>query len=55
MLYNIRMDGEEAKWIVNLFKAIQARHLMGGGIWVTDDDIERMESFISRIRVQTRK
>ena len=55
MLYNIRMDGEEAKWVVELFKRIQARHLMGGDIYVTDDDIERMQSFISRIRVQTRQ
>ena len=47
------MDAEEAKWIIDLFKTIQIAYVADAHLYpvIKDDDIERMESFISRIRV----
>jgi hypothetical protein len=55
MLYEIRMDDEEARWIVNLFKMIQISYTAGLNTNFKDDDIERMQSFITRVRARTNR
>lgn len=55
MLYEIRMDDEEARWIVNMFKMIQVSYTAGLNTNFKDEDIERMQSFISRVRARTKR
>lgn len=49
------MDEEEAKWIVNLLKRLQTAHVINTRPEILDLDVERAESFISRIRATMRK
>lgn len=53
MLYNITMDEEEARWIVDMFKRLQRARVINNLPELDDLDIERMQSFISRIRAKT--
>lgn len=55
MLYDIRMDDDEAQWIIQLFKTIQRCTVSGSHIDFSDDDVERMQSFIYRIRAIRKK
>ena len=54
MFYTLRMDEEEAYWIISLLKMLQIARTLGREMEVTDLDIERAESFISRIRATLR-
>lgn len=49
------MDDEEARWIVNMFKMIQVSYTAGLNTNFKDEDIERMQSFISRVRARTKR
>ncbi len=55
MFYTLRMDGEEAQWIVGVLRRIQLDSINDiRTIW-DDEDIERAASFISRIRAAMRR
>lgn len=55
MFYTITMDHEEAKWLIDLLKRLQIARINTGAAEITDDDVERAQSFISRIRATVKK
>jgi hypothetical protein len=50
MFYTLRMDEEEARWIVTLLRRVQLDSINDTHTVWGDDDVERAASFISRIR-----
>jgi hypothetical protein len=50
MFYTLRMDSEEAQWIVRVLMRIQLDSINDMHTTWDDEDLERAASFISRIR-----